>query len=580
MPLFTIIFGQLFNIFVTQTAAQIRESSAIIAAIFVGLAVYNLVFGYFASMLWGLVGEETGTYLRTQFFRAVLKQEVGFFESETSTGALTQMLADVDLVQTQTGGRMASVLQNMAQIIIGLVIAFVYSWKLTLVLLAVSPLIAVATVIQGKLLATGAAKNALAYRAVSALALEVISGYRIVASFVWEEEAELLLEERLHSTRRERYKAIHLTGAGSGFSFFCIFAVYALGFWYGAQLVADTPANGGILLGDMLIVFFSVMTAAAAVGLLTAALPDLAKARVALHALFSVINRVPHIANNAEDGVKDVELRGEIEFENVTFAFPSRPDQTVLKKLSLRIEHGTVVGVCGSSGAGKSTLVALLERFHDPQLGEIRIDGIPIQNYNLKWLRRNIGLVSQEPKLFDASIAENIRIGCPDASMDKVIAAATAANAHNFIVGLTNGYDTRVGEGGSQLSGGQKQRIAIARAVLKNPRIILLDEATSALDNESEAVVQEALDKLMQGRTTIVIAHRLSTIKGCDAIVVMQSGVVAEKGRHMDLLTEQGLYYGLVVRQMNDGEREELKTSVRMIRNPFAAESVVDMLRV
>jgi ATP-binding cassette subfamily B (MDR/TAP) protein 1 len=568
MPLFTIVFGQLFNIFVTQTPAQIRQSASIIAAIFVGLAVYNLVFGYLGSMLWGLVGEETGAYLRTHFFRSLLKQEVGYFETETSTGALTQMLADVDLVQSQTGGKMATVLQNAAQIVICLVVAFIYSWKLTLVLVAIAPLIAVAALIQGKLLASGAAKNAESYRRVSALALEVIAGLRVVASFVWEEEAERLLEQRMRATRRERLKGIHLMGVGSGFSFFCIFAVYSLGFWYGAQLVADTPANGGILVGDMLIVFFTVVSAAAAIGLLTAAIPDLARARVALFSLMSVINRTPLIDTDAESGIRDVTLRGEIEFDNVTFAFPSRPDQTVLKSLTLRIGEGNIVGVVGASGAGKSTLVALLERFHDAASGVIRIDGVPIQQYNLKWLRRQIGLVSQEPKLFDATIAENILVGRPDATMEEVVAAATAANAHSFISGLSDGYDTRVGEGGSQLSGGQKQRIAIARAVLKNPRIILLDEATSALDNESEAVVQEALDKLMQGRTTVVVAHRLSTIRNSDIIFVMQAGAVAEQGRHLQLLAENGLYYGLVVRQLDQSERAELKSSMRLIRNP------------
>ncbi len=587
MPLFTIVFGQLFNIFVTQTAPQIRASASVIAAIFVGLAVYNLVFGYLAATLWGLVGEETGSYLRTHFFRSLLRQEVGFFEAETSTGALTQLLSDVDLVQSQTGGKMATVLQNAAQIVICLVVAFVYSWKLTLVLVAIAPLIALAAVIQGKLLASGAAKNAESYRQVSSLALEVIAGFRVVASFVWEEEAEALLEARLQATRRERLEGVHLMGVGSGFSFFCIFAVYSLGFWYGAQLIADTPAQGGILVGDMLIVFFSVVSAAAAFGLLTAAIPDLARARVAAHGLFSVIDRTPRIDADAEEGIRDVPLRGEIEFDNVTFAFPSRPDQTVLKVsgdetrrhnlmckqgLSLRIGEGSIVGVAGASGAGKSTLVALLERFHDPASGEIRIDGVPIQKYNLKWLRRQIGLVSQEPKLFDASIADNICVGRPGATREQVVAAATAANAHGFISGLSDGYDTRVGEGGSQLSGGQKQRIAIARAVLKNPRILLLDEATSALDNESEAVVQEALDKLMQGRTTVVVAHRLSTIKNSDVIFVMQAGAVAEQGRHLQLLAENGLYYGLVVRQLDPGERAELKSSMRLIQNPTFAD--------
>ena len=239
----------------------------------------------------------------------------------------------------------------------------------------------------------------------------------------------------------------------------------------------------------------------------------------------------------------------------------------IVKAVSLHVDPGSMIGVVGSSGAGKSTLISLLERFHDCSSGQVRIDGVPIQQYNLKWLRRQIGLVSQEPKLFDASVAENILVGRPSASMDEVRAAAAAANADKFVSNLAQGYDTRVGEGGSQLSGGQKQRIAIARAILKNPRIILLDEATSALDSESEQLVQDALQLLMQNRTTIVIAHRLSTIRNSDTILVMEKGSVAEEGKHFDLLRERGLYYGLVVKQMSDNEREDLKKSVQL--NPF-----------
>jgi ABC-type multidrug transport system fused ATPase/permease subunit len=502
--------------------------------------------------------------LRSRFFHAVLQQEVGFFESETSTGNLTQILnADVEAVQLAVGSKASILLQNAAQMLGGIIVAFIFSWKLTLVLLAISPLIAVAAVIQAKLMAKAAVKNSIAFQNANSLALEVIGGFRIVASFVWEDHAEALFLHYLNSSKKDRIKALQLASIGSGFSLFCIFAVYALGFWYGAQLVADTPANGGILLGDMLIVFFSVVLTAAAFGQVMNVFPELAKGRVALYNLMKVIDRTSEIDLNAETGISNVKLRGEVEFENVSFAFPSRPDQAVLKNLSLHIAPGAVVGVVGSSGAGKSTLVSLLERFYDAAQGEIRIDGEPIKNYSLKWLRENIGLVSQEPKLFDQSIFENIRLGKPTASLEEVMAAARAANAHNFITGLGDGYETRVGEGGCQLSGGQKQRIAIARAVLKNPQVILLDEATSALDNESEAVVQEALDRLMQGRTTIVVAHRLSTIKNSHVIIVMQEGQIFETGTHRELLQLNGLYYSLVVRQMNESELRDLEKNLK-----------------
>lgn len=469
-------------------------------------------------------------------------------------------------VQTAIGAKMSTFFQQGATIIGGLIVAFIFSWKLTLVLVAIAPLIALAALIQAKLLQSGAARNSEAYQGANSLALEVISSIRVVASFVWETAAQTDFLERLMRTRSDRMKALHLTAVGSGFSLFCVFAVYSLGFWYGAQLVADTPANGGILLGDMLIVFFSVVIAAAAFGQLMSVLPDFARARVAGYNLLSVIERVPEIDSNDSGAVHNVHLNGEIEFDNVSFSFPSRQEQLVLNHLSLRIEPGSIVGVVGASGAGKSTIVSLLERFYDATSGVIRLDGVPIRDYNLRWLRSSIGLVSQEPRLFDQSVADNIRIGNPAASMEEVVAAAKAANAHTFITDLPQGYDTRVGEGGSQMSGGQKQRIAIARAVLKNPRIILLDEATSALDNESEAIVQEALDKLMQGRTTIVVAHRLSTIRNSTKIIVLEKGQLIESGSHDELLELEGLYFALVARQMDSRELADLRDNIRRRR--------------
>ena len=384
-----------------------------------------------------------------------------------------------------------------------------------------------------------------------------------MASFTWEDYAEALFVDRLMVTQPDRLKSIQYTALGSGLSIFFVFAVYSLGFWYGSQLVADGPANGGILLGDMLIVFFSIVISAAGFGQVMGTLPEFARARVAGYNLLKVIDRQPLIDRDDPAGIRDVVLQGDIEFDKVSFSFPSRPDQSVLNSLDIHIPPGMVVGVVGASGAGKSTLISLLQRFHDVKEGQIRIDGRPIGDYNLRWLRQSIGLVSQEPKLFDQSIAENIRVGKPEATMEEVIAAATAANAHRFIQELSDGYKTRVGEGGSQLSGGQKQRIAIARAVLKDPKIILLDEATSALDNESEAVVQEALDKLMAGRTTIVVAHRLSTIRNSSQICVMDKGKLVESGTHRSLLHANGAYYQLVVRQMNPEELSELHVSLK-----------------
>jgi len=251
----------------------------------------------------------------------------------------------------------------------------------------------------------------------------------------------------------------------------------------------------------------------------------------------------------SEEGKKPDSCEGRIIIRDICFTYPTRPDAQVLKKFSLKVEPGTVVALVGHSGCGKSSVVCLLERFYDIQDGELLLDGVSIKELNVRWLRQHIGLVGQEPVLFSGSIADNIRMGKPDATDEEVENAAKASNAHNYIMDFPDKYNTQVGEKGTQLSGGQKQRIAIARAIIKNPSILLLDEATSALDSESEKVVQQALDSVMKGRTTIVVAHRLSTIRYADIIAVIEEGQVAEMGKHEELMELNGIYRSLVERQ-------------------------------
>ncbi len=295
--------------------------------------------------------------------------------------------------------------------------------------------------------------------------------------------------------------------------------------------------------------------------------PAFASARVSAAEMEKIIFRVPLIDPNP--GGLTTPIAGAVTFRNVRFTYRSRPTQEIIRGINLTMEAGTVVGVVGHSGSGKSTLIALLERFYEVESGAILIDGVPMKDYNLEHLRRNIGLVSQEPTLFDTTIEENIRFGKWTATQEEVEAAARKANAHQFIQNLPLGYKTLCGEGGHLLSGGQKQRIAIARAVLKvgklfpfsflflvpniaskDPKILLLDEATSALDAESEHLVQEALQKLMKGRTTIVVAHRLSTIRDSDLIVVLDRGRIVEMGKHMELLLHRSHYFLLISKQM------------------------------
>ena len=277
---------------------------------------------------------------------------------------------------------------------------------------------------------------------------------------------------------------------------------------------------------------------------------NVSKALAAAQTMVEILDRKSAIDAFDEGGATLPSTRGEIEVRDVVFAYPTAPEHNVCRGYTLRVEAGQTCALCGPSGSGKSTIIALLERFYDPQQGAVLLDGVDIRTLNVRWLRQQMGLVGQEPVLFMGTVAENIAYGKPRATQAEIEAAAKMANAHNFIMeGLADGYESEVGQGGSKLSGGQKQRVAIARALIKSPVCLLLDEATSALDNESERVVQAALDEIMakQKRTTVVIAHRLSTIRNADTIAVVNEGRVVESGSHDDLLGEGGLYASLVL---------------------------------
>ncbi|CAH1449755.1 unnamed protein product [Lactuca virosa] len=317
------------------------------------------------------------------------------------------------------------------------------------------------------------------------------------------------------------------------------FAIWALIAWYGSRLVMYKGESGGRVYTSGL----AFVLGGLALGMALPELNHFTEASIAASRIFHRIDRVPEIDGEDIKGLVPDEIHGKIEFENVDFTYPSRPNSIILHDFNLKIEAGSTVALVGASGSCKSTAIALVQRFYNADRGIIRVDGIDIKKLQLKWLRAQMGLVSQEHALFGTSIRENIMFGKIDATMEEVIAAATAANAHNFIRQLPEGYETKVGERGALLSGGQKQRIAI----IKNPVILLLDEATSALDSESEKLVQTALDQASMGRTTMVVAHKLATIRNADVIAVMSEGRVIEQGSHNELINSHtGQYAHLV----------------------------------
>ncbi|KAK3746942.1 hypothetical protein RRG08_030352 [Elysia crispata] len=513
-----------------------------------------LVCGYLQVTLWMLAAERQAHRIRKEFLQNILRQDIGWFDTHEAAELNTRLADDVAKIQDGIGDKIGTFVQWIASFFAGFAIGFVYGWKLTLVILAVSPMLVGAAFLFSQLAASLTSKELEAYAKAGAVAEEVFGAIRTVVAFGGQEVEANRYYNNLGTAQAFGIKKGFTNGASMGFIWFVIFGCYALGFWYGGKLVRE---DDDYSVATMIIVFFSVLIGAFSLGNAFPALSSLSTARGAAYVIFKLIDQKSAIDSSSEEGQRPERLRGLIQMQNVHFNYPSRPDVKVLNGLDLVANPGQTVALVGSSGCGKSTTVQLMQRFYDPLQGKVMIDGIDLRDLNIKWLRSHIGVVSQEPVLFATTIAENIRYGKEDVTMDEIIQACKNANAYDFIMSLPNKFETLVGERGAQLSGGQKQRVAIARALVRDPKILLLDEATSALDTESESIVQDALDKAREGRTTLVIAHRLSTIKTADIIVGFNQGVATERGTHSELMAKQGIYYQLVTSQTQAKEKEE-----------------------
>lgn len=508
------------------------------------------VAGALRFILFTTAGERVVARLRKQVFERILEQDVAFFD-EKRTGDLSSSLAsDTAVLQSAVSSNISMLLRNCAMVLGGVVMLFITSPPLTALMLAVVPAIAIGAVTYGKRVRRLARAVQDKLAEASATAEESIANLRTVRAFAAEGRETRHYETQLDASFALAKTRINTSGVFMGVSMSAAFGAVALVFWYGGRLVR----SGEMSAGDLTSFLIYTITVAVSLAALADVWSDFMRAAGVSERLFALLDRTPTISLH---GGKTLEtVAGRIAFERVGFAYPSRPLVSVLKDFELAIEPGQVVALVGPSGAGKSTIAALLTRFYDPTEGSLQLDGFDLRELDPSWLRSQVGVVSQEPVLFSASIADNIRYGRVDASDAEVREAATIANAHAFIAQFPEGYETKVGERGIQLSGGQKQRVAIARAVLKDPRVLILDEATSALDAESEHLVREALERLREGsrrdgsrRTTLVIAHRLSTIADADVVVVLEGGRIAQSGTHQQLMREEGIYRRLVERQ-------------------------------
>uniref|UniRef100_A0A8C5RBN1 Bile salt export pump n=1 Tax=Leptobrachium leishanense TaxID=445787 RepID=A0A8C5RBN1_9ANUR len=516
------------------------------ALYYAGIGCSVLILGYVQICFWVMAAARQIQRIRKLYFRKVMRMEIGWFDC-TSVGELnTRMSDDINKINDAIADQVGIFIQRFTTFVAGFLLGFVNGWKLTLVIIAVSPLIGVGAALMALAVARLTGRELQAYAKAGAIADEVLSGIRTVAAFGGELKEVDRYDKNLVYAQRWGIRKGVIMGFFTGYMWFIIFLCYALAFWYGSKLVLEeeeyTP-------GNLLQVFFGVLVGALNLGQASPCLQAFASGRGAATGIYETIDNEPKIDCLSEEGYKLDKVKGEIEFKNITFNYPSRPEVKILQKLNMIVKSGETTAFVGPSGAGKSTTIQLIQRFYDPDEGMVTIDGHDVRTLNIQWLRSLIGIVEQEPVLFATTIAENIRFGKESATMEEIINAAKEANAYNFIMDLPQQFDTLVGAGGGQMSGGQKQRIAIARALVRNPRILLLDMATSALDNESEATVQEALDKVRFGRTTISIAHRLSTIKNADVIIGFEHGRAVERGTHDELLERKGVYFTLVTLQ-------------------------------
>ncbi|KAF9444209.1 P-loop containing nucleoside triphosphate hydrolase protein [Macrolepiota fuliginosa MF-IS2] len=583
--------GQATSDDLSAAAREFRRSANRNALYFVVAGIVVLFCTFIYMYAWAYTSEVNSKRIREHYLQAVLRQDVEYFDEVGAGEVATRIQSDTHLVQEGISEKVAMAAQFTGSFIAGFVLAYTQSWRLALAMTSILPCIAITGALMGKFMTRYTQMSTDGVASAGTITEEAISTIRTAKAFGIQSHLGALFDDKVTKAGYSDMKLAITQGLALASFFFVNYAAYGLAFSFGTTLINRGLATAG----DVITVFMSIFIGSFSLSVVAPQLVAITSARGAAAKLFATIDHTPSIDSSSPSGAKPSAIQGEIKLEDITFSYPSRPDVTVLEDItfsypsrpdvtvlenvSMTFTAGKSYALVGPSGSGKSTIVSLLERFYDPKNGTVTLDGADLKSLNIKWLRRKIGLVSQEPVLFGTTVRDNVAFGLAgspyesateDEKSEMIKQACIKANAHEFISRLPKGYDTLVGERGFMLSGGQKQRVAIARAIIADPRILLLDEATSALDTQSEELVQDALSKATQGRTTITIAHRLSTIKNSDKIFVMSAGKVVEEGSHEELMNLKEVYFRLVeaqgLKKQTGGAPTPLGTSTPVTR--------------
>ncbi|KAJ5782032.1 ABC transporter [Penicillium paradoxum] len=560
MALVNLVFGQFITVITDYTSShanpsKFRSDAGRLSLYFfiIGLCRFFLTYGY--STLFTLAAYRIARNIRRLYLKAGLSQEIAFFDAGSSGSIAVQATSNGRLIQAGISEKLGLVVQGLSTFISAFVLAFVTQWKLTFICCCIAPATLLVLGTAATIEASIETKILKVQAKGGAFAESILSSTRTVHAFGLRNQLLHEFDKFLQASRHLGNKKSPLFGCLFAVEYTIIFAGFGLCFWQGVRMISTGEVEN---VGDVFSVLMSIVVAATSLTSIMPYMIEFTRAASAASELFQLMDRTSTINPFDECGQTPTDVTGYINFDNVSFAYPMRPDVKVLDDFSLHIPAGKTTALVGASGSGKSTIIGLIERWYNPLSGTIKLDGQPVEVFNLKWLRQHVRLVQQEPVLFTGTVAENIANGLVDTPWEnepkaqklaRIQEAAKVAFAHDFITDLPNGYDTIIGERGGLLSGGQKQRVAIARSIISHPQILLLDEATSALDPHAEEIVQQALNNVSKGRTTITIAHKLATIRDADNIVVMEHGRILEQGTHSSLLDSNGAYSRLVLAQ-------------------------------